>query len=270
MKHLSAILIILAFMPALSFSQPDSGYFLIYGNPDGSPLVVPLDSDIRVKMWVETPLDGDINGNGIVDSVAFMIDILASNDSFVVSRNGGRVYFPLTIWDDIDFIPEDPGGSLPGYTIESLIAFATGTQPILLNTEGQKVHIADFHMHTTSDSSYLYQTVSALATAVLSPTGDFTYWGLQDGVTDVIPEQIFSTLYFADYDYMAGDANDSGNVNGLDVLYLVNYLKQTGPPPDPLLGGDANGNCLVNGLDVIYLVNYFKGIGFPPQLGVCP
>lgn len=69
--------------------------------------------------------------------------------------------------------------------------------------------------------------------------------------------------------YLAGDANGSGDVNGLDVIYLVGYLKGSGPPPSPYLAGDANGSCSVNGLDVTYLVSYFKG-GDPPFMGQCP
>jgi hypothetical protein len=68
--------------------------------------------------------------------------------------------------------------------------------------------------------------------------------------------------------YLPGDANNSGAVNGLDVVYLVNYLKGYGPPPDPFLAGDANGSCTVNGLDVTYLILYFKG-GDPPYAGNC-
>ena len=60
-----------------------------------------------------------------------------------------------------------------------------------------------------------------------------------------------------------GDANSSGQTNGLDVTFLVNYLKDQGPAPDPLLAGDANGSCSTDGLDVIYLVNYFKGGAAP-------
>jgi immune inhibitor A len=69
--------------------------------------------------------------------------------------------------------------------------------------------------------------------------------------------------------YIPGDANASGEVNGLDVVYLVNYFKGLGPAPDPFLGGDANGNCEVNGIDVTYLVNYLKGIGPTPVRGNC-
>jgi hypothetical protein len=69
--------------------------------------------------------------------------------------------------------------------------------------------------------------------------------------------------------FLPGDANGSGDVNGLDVVFLVIYFKG-GVAPDPLLSGDANGDCSTNGLDVIYLVNFFKGYGPAPVIGNCP
>jgi hypothetical protein len=66
-----------------------------------------------------------------------------------------------------------------------------------------------------------------------------------------------------------GDANSSGQTNGLDVTFLVNYFKGIGPAPEPLLAGDANGDCTTNGLDVIYLVAYFKGTGPAPVRPDC-
>ena len=69
--------------------------------------------------------------------------------------------------------------------------------------------------------------------------------------------------------YVPGDANGNGQVNGIDIVYLVNYFRGMGPAPVPLLSGDANGNCQVNGLDVVYLVNYFKGVGPAPVRGNC-
>jgi len=71
--------------------------------------------------------------------------------------------------------------------------------------------------------------------------------------------------------FIPGDANGNDEVNGVDVIYLVNYLKGIGPPPpDPILRADANGNCEVNGVDVAYLVNYLKGMGPEPMIGNCP
>ena len=69
--------------------------------------------------------------------------------------------------------------------------------------------------------------------------------------------------------YIRGDANGDGNLNGIDVIYLVSYFKG-GPPPNPMEAGDANADGITNGLDVIYLVAYFKGTGPPPPPGVPP
>jgi hypothetical protein len=66
-----------------------------------------------------------------------------------------------------------------------------------------------------------------------------------------------------------GDANGNGVFNGLDVVYLVAYLKGGTPPAEPRERGDANGDCTVNGLDVTYLVQYFKGHGQEPIRAFC-
>ena len=75
--------------------------------------------------------------------------------------------------------------------------------------------------------------------------------------------------------YLPGDANGNDMANGIDVSYMVNYLKGFGlPPPDtcdcPPHGviysaADANGSCGFNGIDVSYMVNYLKGFGPPPM-----
>ena len=80
--------------------------------------------------------------------------------------------------------------------------------------------------------------------------------------------------------YIVGDINYSGEANGVDITYGVNYFKGYGaaPPvgcldcPNPgetLYGaGDVNANCQFNGVDITYFVNYLKGIG--PDLSYCP
>jgi hypothetical protein len=73
-------------------------------------------------------------------------------------------------------------------------------------------------------------------------------------------------------EYIVGDVNHSGAVNGIDVGFFVNYLKGGQAPPLEIDGfypeADANGNCVANGVDVVYLVVFFKG-GFPPVDGHC-
>jgi hypothetical protein len=79
--------------------------------------------------------------------------------------------------------------------------------------------------------------------------------------------------------YVTGDANDSGDYNGLDITYGVSYFKG-GPPPlyecvcIPgniwYASGDVNASCNYNGLDITYGVNYFKGGDNPAPCPDCP
>lgn len=62
-----------------------------------------------------------------------------------------------------------------------------------------------------------------------------------------------------------GDADGSGEVNLLDLTYIIKYLYKGGSPPkyDDLMGdGDCNGT--INILDVSYLIYYLYRSGPPP------
>jgi hypothetical protein len=81
--------------------------------------------------------------------------------------------------------------------------------------------------------------------------------------------------------YIPGDINNNHSVNGVDIVYAVNYFKGVGNPPPidcfpncPLTpnpffaAGDVNGNCAFNGIDITYFVRYLKGQ--VPSLLTCP
>jgi hypothetical protein len=88
-------------------------------------------------------------------------------------------------------------------------------------------------------------------------------------------------VYFRDCDYILGDINGNGVVNGVDVVYGTSYFKGGPPPPDNCAlpegpcpqgnpfyaAGDVNGSCSFNGVDITYLTAYFKG---GPGLICCP
>jgi len=64
--------------------------------------------------------------------------------------------------------------------------------------------------------------------------------------------------------YNRGDVNGDGVIKASDVVFLIDYLFKSGPPPDPLESGDVNCDGLIKCSDVVYLINYlFKG-GPPP------
>jgi len=55
---------------------------------------------------------------------------------------------------------------------------------------------------------------------------------------------------------LRGDADNSGNINILDVTYIVNYLYRSGPAPLTLKAGDADSSGAVNILDGTFLIAY--------------
>jgi len=64
--------------------------------------------------------------------------------------------------------------------------------------------------------------------------------------------------------YNRGDVNGDGIINASDIVFLIDYLFKSGPPPDPLELGDVNCDELIKCSDVVYLIDYlFKG-GPPP------
>ena len=68
-------------------------------------------------------------------------------------------------------------------------------------------------------------------------------------------------------DWICGDASGEGNVNILDVTFIINYLYRGGPAPDPIESADCNASGGVNILDATYLISYLYKGGPAP---VCP
>lgn len=71
--------------------------------------------------------------------------------------------------------------------------------------------------------------------------------------------------FFLTY-YMRGDANSDANINIGDVVYLINYIFKSGPPPAFEKLGDPNCDDHINIGDAVYLVNYIFKSGPDP----CP
>jgi hypothetical protein len=94
--------------------------------------------------------------------------------------------------------------------------------------------------------------------------------GLQAHIDDtrdiLIPElNDLGTIFSRDFP-ICGDCNEDGVVNIADVVHLVTYLFQGGPPPSwPLNRGDANHDYAVNIADAVYLITYLFINGPPPN-----
>ena len=88
------------------------------------------------------------------------------------------------------------------------------------------------------------------------------------GVSSPDGYHLYSTLLNPNYFYVLpgncnngprGDTNCNQVLNGVDAVYLVNYLKGIGQSYCCLCSGDANHSGNVNGIDVTFLIGYFKG-----------
>ncbi|UCD17513.1 MAG: PKD domain-containing protein [Candidatus Zixiibacteriota bacterium] len=75
-----------------------------------------------------------------------------------------------------------------------------------------------------------------------------------------LPE-IGSVLQTIKYPFTFGDANGDGDINLLDILFLIDniYGIPPGPPPSPLQAGDANQDGDINLLDILFLIDIIYG-----------
>lgn len=67
---------------------------------------------------------------------------------------------------------------------------------------------------------------------------------------------------------ICGDVNGNGNIEIIDITYLISHLYKGGPPPYPSARvGDVNGSGTINILDITYLISFIYKNG--PEL-LCP
>jgi hypothetical protein len=65
-------------------------------------------------------------------------------------------------------------------------------------------------------------------------------------------------------EFLRGDANSDGRLDGSDVMFIVNYLYRGGKAPVLAEAADINADRKINMLDTSYLLNYFYRQGPPP------
>jgi hypothetical protein len=66
---------------------------------------------------------------------------------------------------------------------------------------------------------------------------------------------------------LCGDLNKDMTINILDIVYLINYIYQGGPAPDPVEAADVDSSGTINILDITRLIGYVYMGGPAP---VCP
>jgi hypothetical protein len=138
-----------------------------------------------------------------------------------------------------------------------------------------KVGLSD---HPPDSSGSIVQIVELVTSDTTNQTGSFlfaavsagqylfhvTHLGYSSLDTVVQVSENLNLEFTLQADYVRGDANHDQNVNLGDVVYLINYVFKSGPPPLPFFSGDANNDKNININDVVYLINYLFRGGPPP------
>ena len=90
------------------------------------------------------------------------------------------------------------------------------------------------------------------------------------GFSDRAEDTTYCTVYF-NVRACCGDANDDGDFNLLDVLFLIDHVYGTppGPAPDYFAQGDVVIDGNLNLLDILYLIRYLYGVSTGPAPPAC-
>lgn len=84
---------------------------------------------------------------------------------------------------------------------------------------------------------------------ILNPYLDSTIVSIRGGFIYIIPDCS-----------LPGDSDCNGDLNLLDITYLIDYIYKNGGTSSCIIQGDVNCDCAINMLDVICLISYlYKG-----------
>lgn len=118
-----------------------------------------------------------------------------------------------------------------------------------------------------SETIYATNWPDTFVNAVGTPPGDYWYRVDAKDAQDQVSRKSNLVKVHVPRPYIPGDANNDGNINILDLNFLVNHIFRSGPAPEPYLAGDANCDGNVNVIDLNFLVNFIFRNGPAP---FCP
>jgi len=136
--------------------------------------------------------------------------------------------------------------------------------------DGDGFDAVTYTLYHGSDAAFLTaDSICGLTDTVYTPPGpidlgDATvcYWKVS--ARDLCGGETSCQQIFNFKTIIMGDANNDGDINIGDAVFLIDHIFGGGPAPDPESLGDADCNDTINIADPVYIINYiFKG-GPPP------
>ena len=166
-----------------------------------------------------------------------------------------------TVTSDGSIIPPEMiiGGIIKDEGNRILISFIPAFPLNPIEPPGGK--LCDIHFHIKPNSENQTIVIDTLKDTIYLEPLTITWlrgWGT-DGITQ-IPLAFGSANIEVVSGGKCGDANDDGNVNVTDALWIINYIFVGGDPPVQFYLADVNVDDIVNITDAVYLINYiFRG-----------
>ncbi len=130
--------------------------------------------------------------------------------------------------------------------------------------------ISDDPTYASGNRFYAIDTITSLSYSLSLPLGHDTtyYWRVNHYDLAGNETGFSSNAYFHHFaGVLCGDANDDGDVNVGDAVFLQNYVFQYGPAPTYAYAADVNSDYDVNVGDVVYIINFVFNNGAAPD---CP
>jgi|GEM_PF-1183192 len=192
-----------------------------------------------------------------------------------------RHTFNLHLEEPLELVLIDPGGWIWGYSreINWKLHFLVPDQ--LPEARTGVPYEIEFNVHGgTGDNSFslvsgqeppgmlLDVSATPILSGIPSSPGDYTFTlRVEDNGSNYWDEQEYELTVVA-FDLVPGDIDISGGQPDIaDLVFLVAFMFQSGPPPPLLNLADVDGSCTQDIADLVYLVEFMFAGGPLPIMG---
>lgn len=253
------------------YATDDDGNYTGYNKTTGKYFYEYVDIDSLIRMVMLHSI-GE-NSDGFISSVYFNKD---SNDIMNIGPVWDQDMTFGTGW--ARYNPSDAESYKHRYLVEALLQiplfkdklsnyYNTTAKSIIQGTYEDN-GIIDEHYNTLSQNAEMNYALWPYV-RIGKPTVAGHIWNdaNYNAVINDIKSWIKNRVEYLDEAlmprYKLGDVNSDGNVNGSDVLAVINYILKGTVYEAPIAAGDVNSDGNINGSDVLAIINYvLKGTEF--------